>query len=216
MRLEPIVLEGRHVRLEPYAPDLREAVRAALDCDPDAWSLFSYSGLGEHFDGWWTDALAEMAVGTRLPFAVRRLSDGAVVGTTSYLNIRKEHLGCEIGATFYRPDARGGPVNPECKRLLLANAFGAGAIRVELVTDGRNLRSQAAIAKLGAVREGVFRKHKITWTGFERDSVVFSILADEWPAVRDGFGSAVGFFSSPRSGGGGPRVAWWRGRASDR
>jgi RimJ/RimL family protein N-acetyltransferase len=186
LKLKPQVLRGRFVRLEPYEPALREAVRDALDCDPESWSVFAASGQGEHFDGWWSRALEEMAQGTRVAFAVRRLSDGAIVGTTSYLNIRDEHRGVEIGSTFYAPDARGGPVNPECKLLLLGHAFEAGAIRAELITDARNLRSQAAIAKLGAVREGVLRKHKITWTGHERDTVVFSVIADEWPQARAG------------------------------
>ena len=111
--------------------------------------------------------------------------DGRIVGTTSYLNIRREHRGCEIGSTFYEPQARGGPVNPECKRLMLANAFDQGALRVDIVTDARNLRSQAAIAKLGAVREAVLRRHKITWTGHIRDTVVFAVTDLDWPQVRD-------------------------------
>ena len=186
LQLKPQVLEGRFVRLEPYAPALKEAVRAALDCDPESWKVFAASGQGEHFEGWWDSALAELAAGTRVPFAVRWLHDGSVVGTTSYLSIRPKHRAVEIGSTFYRPHLRGGPANPECKLLLLTHAFDSGAMRVELVTDGRNLRSQAAIAKLGAVREGTLRRHKITWTGHQRDTVVFSITEAEWPAVRRG------------------------------
>jgi RimJ/RimL family protein N-acetyltransferase len=179
------VLEGRFVRLEPLAPDLREPLRQALDCDPAAWAIMSSSAHGEHFDGWWRTAEAEMAAGARIFFAVRRLSDGAVVGTTSFMTFRPSNRGVEIGGTFYRPEARGGPVNPECKRLLLAHAFAAGAIRVELITDARNLRSQAAIAKLGAVREGILRRHKVTWTGHIRDTVMFAVTDLDWPAVRE-------------------------------
>jgi RimJ/RimL family protein N-acetyltransferase len=186
LHFEPQALQGRFVRLEPYEPALRDEVRAALDCDPESWAVFAASGSGDQFDGWWSRAMQEMAAGTRVAFAVRRLSDGEIVGTTSFLNIRAEHRGVEIGSTFYVPDARGGPVNPECKLLLIGSAFEAGAIRVELVTDARNLRSQAAIAKLGAMREGTLRKHKITWTGHQRDTVVFSILAEDWPQARAG------------------------------
>jgi RimJ/RimL family protein N-acetyltransferase len=181
MKLEPVTLEGRFVRLEPYAPWLKDDVRAALDCDVEAWSLFgSGSGQGEHFDGWWERATLGQAEGTQMPYAVRRLADGKVVGTTSYLHLRAEHGGVEIGSTFYSPEARSGPVNPECKLLLIGHAFAAGAVRVELRTDGRNIRSQAAIAKLGATMEGVLRKERVTWTGYLRDTVVFSITRDEW------------------------------------
>jgi RimJ/RimL family protein N-acetyltransferase len=186
MQLEPKMLEGRVVRLEPYAPDHREDLRRALDCDPESWNLFSSSGQGAHFDAWWDSALNSQAKGEQVAHAVRRLSDGEIVGTTSFLNIRREHRGVEIGATFYRPDARASAVNPACKRLLLGRAFDDGALRVDIVTDARNLRSQAAIAKLGAVHEGTLRRHKVTWTGHIRDTVVFAVTDLDWPAVRDG------------------------------
>lgn len=109
-----------------------------------------------------------------------------MVGRSCFLHIRPADRGVEIGATFLHPDVRGGAVNPEAKLLMLAHAFASGAMRVELITDARNLRSQAAIAKLGAVREGVLRAHKITWTGHRRDTVVFSIIEEEWPTVRAG------------------------------
>lgn len=184
MRLEPRPLEGRFVRLEPYAPALREPVRAALDCDPEAWDLFATSGRGERFDNWWAGALDQTAEGTRIAYAVIDPGSGVVIGTTSFLDIRAHHRGVEIGATFLRPEARSGRANPDSKLQLLAHAFAAGALRVELLTDLRNLRSQAAIAKLGAVREGVLRNERITWTGHVRDTVLYSITEGEWPAVR--------------------------------
>lgn len=184
MQLDPKPLEGRFVRLEPYAPELREPLRLALDCDAESWNLFTVSGQGEHFESWWDGALDEQARGGRVAFAVRRLSDGKVVGTTSYLNIRREHRGVEIGATFYHPEARGSAINPECKRLMLANAFDEGALRVDIITDARNQRSQAAIARLGAVREATLRRHKVTWTGHIRDTVVFAVTDLDWPDVR--------------------------------
>jgi len=186
MDLRPEVLQGRFVRLEPYAPGLKEELRVALDCDADGWSLVSSSGQGEHFEGWWGKAGDNIAKGEWISFAIRRLADGRVVGCSSYLNIRREHGGLEIGATFLHPDARSSQVNPEAKRLMLAHAFAGGALRVEVLTDLRNRRSQAAIAKLGAVREGVLRRHKITWTGHVRDTVVFAITDLDWPAVREG------------------------------
>ena len=184
--LPPGVLEGFGLRLEPYSAANRDEVGAALDCDPEAWRLFSVNGRGEAFAAWWTGALAEASLGERLAYAIRDLSSGQVVGTTSFLAIRRAHRGVEIGATFLHPEARGGRVNPAAKLLMLEHAFGSGAVRVELLTDLRNLRSQAAIAKLGALREGVLRRHKITWTGYVRDTVVFSIIADDWPNAKAG------------------------------
>jgi len=97
---------------------------------------------------------------------------------------KPEHRRCEIGSTFYRPEARGGVVNPASKRLLLDHAFSSGAVRVEIITDALNAASQAAIRKLGATYEGLLRKHKRTWTGRMRDTVQFAILDDDWPEVR--------------------------------
>ena len=128
--------------------------------------------------------MAAMGNGSRIPFAVRDKAGGRVVGTSSLYEIRPEHRRCEIGSTFYRPEARGGPVNPACKRLLLGHAFEAGAVRVEIITDAINPGSQAAIRKLGARDEGVLRNHKITWTGRIRDTAQFAILDEDWPAVR--------------------------------
>ncbi|MEN5144778.1 GNAT family N-acetyltransferase [Brevundimonas diminuta] len=186
MNLPPVVLEDAFVRLEPFNAALRDEARAALDCDPEAWNGMVGAACGPHFDGWWDGAIKAMAAGSRIAFAVRRRSDGAVVGTTSLYEIKPEHRRCEVGSTFYRPEARGGPINPACKRLLLDHAFSNGAIRVEIITDALNAPSQAAIRKLGATFEGVLRRHKITWTGRERDTAQFSILDDEWPQVRRG------------------------------
>jgi RimJ/RimL family protein N-acetyltransferase len=110
-----------------------------------------------------------------------------VLGSTRYMEIRAAHLGLEIGYTWYRRDAWGTAANPEAKLLLLAHAFEAsGAERVEFKTDHRNERSQGAIARLGAVREGVFRHHRRRPDGSWRDSVCLSILREEWPGVRSG------------------------------
>ncbi len=92
--------------------------------------------------------------------------------------------GVEIGTSFLHPDVRSGPANPEAKLLMLEHAFHCGAVRVQFRVDTRNRRSQAAVAKLGAVREGVLRRDRLTWTGYIRDTVVFSILDGEWPRVK--------------------------------
>jgi RimJ/RimL family protein N-acetyltransferase len=184
MRLDAVPLENRFVRLEPLAPTLEDEVRAALDCDPASWDIMVAAAYGPYFDAWWQAALRAMAQGTRIAWAVRRLDDGAVVGTTSLYEIRPDYRRCEVGSTFYRPEARGGPVNPSCKRLLLGQAFDGGAVRVEILTDAINPGSQAAIRKLGARDEGVLRKHKITFKGRIRDTAQFAILDDDWPGVR--------------------------------
>jgi len=120
----------------------------------------------------------------RLPYVIRRLSDGQVVGVSTYFTAKAEHGGVEIGATFLRSDVRASFVNPKAKKLMLRHAFNAGAVRVQFTVDVRNERSQGAVAKLGAVREGVLRRDTRTWTGHMRDTVVFSILDSEWPTVK--------------------------------
>ena len=184
MRIEPLVLKNRWVRLEPFAPGLKAAVRDALNVDEAAWSIMVSTAHGEHFDGWWDGFVERAAAGRDTPYAVRRLEDGHIVGTSSLHDLFPQHRRVELGSTFFRPDARGGVVNPASKRLLLQHAFDSGVVRVEIITDGVNARSQAAIAKLGAVREGVLRRHKITHTGRVRDTVMFSITDEDWPAVR--------------------------------
>lgn len=183
MKLEAGVLENAFVRLEPFSDANREGVRAALDADPAIWDLMPVNGGGEGFGAWWDKALADEK---RIGHAVVRLSDGEVVGTSSYLNIHQDFGVVEIGWTFYRADVRGGLVNPACKRLMIGNAFEAGARRVGFMVDTRNQHSQSAVLKLGAVREGVIRDHMVTWTGHVRSTAVFSILKGEWPAVREG------------------------------
>lgn len=180
MRLVHAPLVGRFVRLEPLAADHRDGMRQALDGDEAAWSIMVSVGFGDHFDAWWTQAMS----GPGQVYAVIRQTDGQVVGASGYFEISPPHGRVEIGGTFYRPDARGGAVNPEAKRLLMDHAFDCGAGRVEFVTDAINARSRAALVKLGATEEGVLRHHKTTWTGRVRDTVMFSVLADEWPSVR--------------------------------
>src|ERR1700733_672149 len=177
------MLKGRFVRMEPLMPEHKEEIRAAIDCDPASWSIMLVNPVGAGFEEYWSVSLAAPLT-ERLPYAIRRLSDDLVVGMSSYFMASAKHGGVEIGATFLHPDVRAGPVNPESKILMLGHAFDSGAVRVQFKVDIRNERSQAAVAKLGAVKEGVLRRDTRTWTGHIRDTVVFSILDSEWPAVR--------------------------------
>lgn len=183
MELEFCGLQGRFVCLEPFAPQLKEEVRAAIDCDPAAWGLFAINPTGAGFDSYWSVACGA-PTDERMTYAIRRIADRRVVGMSSYYMALATQGGVEIGATFLHPDARGGVLNSESKLLMLDHAFTSGAVRVQFRVDKRNLRSQAAVTKLGAVREGVLRRDRLTWTGYIRDTVYFSILDHEWPAVR--------------------------------
>lgn len=129
-------------------------------------------------------ALREAAQGTRLPFAIIDLADGRAVGGTSYLDITPAHRRIEIGWTWLGARARRTAINTECKYLLLKHAFETlGCSRVQLKTDARNLRSQVAIERLGAAKEGVLRRHMVLPDGHVRDTVMYSIVSEEWPMV---------------------------------
>jgi N-acetyltransferase len=185
------ILTGRWVQLEPLAATHREGLRAAAD-DERIWQHTIVVARGPGFDAWFDRALAERDAGRQIPLAVRRRTDGALVGSTSYLEPNTGHKRVEIGSTWYHPDVWGTAVNPESKLLLLSHAFEVlGVNRVAFVTDVRNERSQAAIAKLGAIREGVCRSHMVTQGGRVRDSVLFSIIAAEWPQVRERLATRV-------------------------
>lgn len=184
MKLEPAILENAFVRLEPMSEAHREGLRAACNADQRIWTeLYPFSWAGEHFDPTWAKLLADQAAGTTQPYAV--VAGGEVVGITTFYAIEQANSAVAIGGTYYRPQARGGAVNPAAKRLMMGHAFGRGARRVVYHVDALNARSRAAVLKLGAVQEGVLRQDRLTWTGRIRDTVVFSILADEWPVVRD-------------------------------
>jgi RimJ/RimL family protein N-acetyltransferase len=176
-------IEGHFVRMEPLVPQHKEEIRAAIDCDPASWSIMLVNPVGAGFEEYWS-ASCGAPLAERMPYAIRRLSDGRVVGTSTYFMVSAKHGGVEIGATFLRPDVRASAVNPEAKILMLSHAFDSGAVRVQFKIDMRNERSQAAVAKLGAVKEGILRREARTWTGHIRDTVVFSILDSEWPAVK--------------------------------
>ncbi len=185
MQLLSAPLDGRYVRLEPVTPAMQEEMRYALDCDPDSWALQFMNGRGPGFADYWAAMVTPSPPGSRIAFGVRLRSDGRLVGTTSFHHISPANRTVEIGSTFYRPEGRGTALNPETKLLMLGHAFDQGALRVQLTVDSRNERSQAAVAKLGATREGILRRHLVTWTGHLRDTVVFSIINTEWPGIRE-------------------------------
>ena len=183
--LGPVVLEGASVRLEPLRARHRDGLRA-IASGPGLWDWMpadlSLPGAVEAFIG---EALAAEDRGAEYAFAVVDQASGAVLGSTRYLDVAAAHRGAEIGWTWYAPAVWGTAVNPEAKLLLLTHAFEAwGAIRICLKTDHRNLHSQAAIRKLGAQHEGTLRSHRIRRDGTFRDTVMFSIVDREWPAVR--------------------------------
>ncbi|RDU36488.1 GNAT family N-acetyltransferase [Neobacillus piezotolerans] len=132
-------------------------------------------------------ALAEKKKGTQFPFIIRRKTDGKIIGSTRYLDISPQNRSLEIGWTWLNPSAWRTSVNTECKYLLLKTAFEElGFNRVQLKTDGRNLVSQKAIERIGATKEGVLRQERKLQDGYLRDTVVYSILASEWPLVKAG------------------------------
>lgn len=178
------------VVLEPIEDRHREPLRAATNADAEVWPLYPYSMADPHFDDFWTGLRARQASGAAMPFAV--CLNGECVGISCYLNIDPAQDSLEIGGTYYRPDARGGVVNPSAKLLLLGHAFASGARRVSFKVDAINARSRAAVLKLGAVQEGILRQDRIVWTGRVRDTVVFSVLRDEWPAVEAGLLTRLG------------------------
>jgi N-acetyltransferase len=193
-------LTGRFVRLEPLAEEHRDGLRAAGD-DDRVWEHMTVFGRGAEFDRVFDDALAQRDAGKRVPLAVRLLATGELVGATGYIDPVPAHKRVEIGWTWYRPDQWATAVNPECKLLLLSHAFDVlGFNRVQLVTDLRNTRSQAAIAKLGAVREGVMRSHMVTRGGRIRDSVLFAIVAADWPQVKERLSARVAAFGEKKNG----------------
>lgn len=184
LQIEPVILEGRFVRLEPATLDHALAMSQVATME-----TFQYFVTGAPTsvdeDGMRAYISAKLPDPNTLLFAVYSKELGKYVGMTSYMDIRREHRGLEIGMTWYTEGVRGTNVNPECKLLLLEHAIEVlGCERVQLKTDGRNLHSQRAIAKLGAQYEGTLRKHMIFPNGYVRDTVMFSILPTDWPEVK--------------------------------
>lgn len=195
--VSPVTLQGTHVRLEPlnesHIPGLTEIGKGQ-----DFWDFMLYGRMETEDDmrNWVLDIMSRAAKGTDAPFAVIHLESGRVAGATRYLNIIPHDRGLEVGGTWYGLDFQRTIVNTECKYLLLKQAFEVlKCIRVQIKTDLRNVRSQKAIERIGAKKEGVLRNHMILPDGRYRDSVFYSILDWEWPQVKRDLEAMLGIKS---------------------
>jgi len=183
--VDPVTLEGRHARLEPLAREHADEVTAAA-ADGRLWELWYTSVPAPDKTAAWIETALDMRARLgAMPFVVRETATGAVVGSTRYFNIEAAHRRLEIGHTWYAKRVQRTAVNTECKLLLLTHAFEKlDCIAVEFRTSFFNFQSREAIARLGAKQDGILRNHQIYPDGMRRDTVVFSIISDEWPAVK--------------------------------
>ena len=183
----PRALDGDIVRMEPLGPEHRDGLRKAA-ADPQIWHWMDRRIPVEDdaFDRWFEPRMEAAAQATEYPFATISATDATPIGSSSYLTVRREHSGLEIGWTWLDPEHWRTGANREAKLLMLAFAFDdLGCIRVEFKTDARNERSRAALLALGATFEGIFRKHMQVHTEGTRDSAYYSITDDDWPQVRE-------------------------------
>ena len=169
-------MKGDGCRAERFSEDHLETLKAACAEDDQIWQVYSTSFDPEHFD-------ESIAGYTSLPrtFTFVLFEGDELAGMSTFFSVDEGRQCLEIGGTYYRPKFRGTGFNRRVKEMMLDRAFSCGIRRVEFRVDSRNPRSQAAMKKLGAVREGVLRADRITWTGYVRDTVLFAILTDEWP-----------------------------------
>jgi RimJ/RimL family protein N-acetyltransferase len=182
--LQPVVLEGRHARLEPLAPAHHDGLVAAVQ-DGELWNLwYTFIPAPEKMAAEIERRLGLQKAGAMLPFTVRQ-SDGTIAGMTTYMNVDAANRRVEIGSTWYRGAAQRTPLNTQCKLLLLRHAFETlDCIAVEFRTHFFNHASRRGIERLGAKLDGVLRSHQIAPNGTLRDTVVYSITAAEWPTVK--------------------------------
>ena len=186
MEVKPVVLQGKHARLEPLNESHISGL-TAVGAGQDFWDFMLYGRINTEDDmcNWVRDMLSRAEKGTDLPFAVIHLVSGRVAGATRYLNIMPKDRGLEVGGTWYGTEFQRTAVNTECKYLLLTHAFETlKCIRVQIKTDLRNVRSQKAIERIGAKKEGILRNHMILPDGRYRDSVFYSIIDTEWDEVK--------------------------------
>ncbi len=201
LHLDPVTLTGQIVRLEPlqvrHAADLY-----AVGQDPAIWRYLPAdpSGSIEEIAEWIRATSQTQATGQTLTFAIINLATGHAVGSTRYHEVQAEHRGLEIGWTWLSPGVQRTGVNSECKYLLLQYAFETlHAIRVQLKTDSRNIQSQRALERLGAIKEGILRNHMIMPDGYYRHTAYYSILDTEWPQVKAGLETKMsGYAESER------------------
>lgn len=185
MFIEPITLVGKYARLEPLSEDHLTDLQTA-SADGELWTLW-YTGVPQPVDmaANIEFRLAQREKGAMMPFVVRRLADNKIVGCTTFANINPEHRRVEIGYTWYAKSAQRTPINTEIKLMMLAYAFEEKkCIAVEFYTHWFNHQSRAAIERLGAKLDGVLRNHRIGADGEFRDTCAYSIISNEWPAVK--------------------------------
>jgi RimJ/RimL family protein N-acetyltransferase len=187
MEIEPVTLEGAHVRLEPLAESHFQGL-SEVALDPDLWLLIPITiRTPEELKASIDAMLAAQAAGTTLPFVTIERSSQRVIGATRFMNIDFANRRLEIGGTWIAKPWQRTAINTEAKYLMLRHAFETlGCVRVELKTDALNEKSRNAILRIGAKEEGTLRRHTLTWTGRMRDTVYFSILDSEWPKVKAG------------------------------
>lgn len=192
--MAPVTLTGRFVRLEPLSFEHLDDL-CAVGLDPELWRWIpNQVGTREQMHGYIETALHEQDAGVSLPFAVIHLESGRAIGSTRYGAINLPNRRVEIGWTWYASAFQRTPVNTECKLLLLTHAFERlGMIRVEFKTDALNEKSRNALARIGGVQEGIFRKHLICDSGRIRDTVYFSVLDVEWPEKKRALEAKITF-----------------------
>lgn len=201
MKVKPVVLTGKYVRLEPLT-EAHILGLAEIGVGQNFWHFMLYGDMNTETDmqNWVLDMMSRGQKGTDLPFAVIDLRSDRVAGATRYLNIVLKDRGLEIGGTWYGVDFQRTAVNTECKYLLMTHAFEKlHAIRVQLKTDLRNERSQRAIERIGAKKEGVLRNHMILPDGNIRDSVFYSVLDSEWSEVKKNLEEMMNRYQSSSS-----------------
>jgi RimJ/RimL family protein N-acetyltransferase len=183
--IEPVVLSGNVIRLEPLRLDHVEQL-LFVGLDPELWRWTTTQiATRADLERYVQDALAEQAAGSALPFATIEAASGRAIGSTRFGNIVAQFKRCEIGWTWVTPELQRTAVNTEAKLLMLSHAFETwGFRRVEFKTSTRNEKSRNALLRLGAIQEGIFRQHMTHADGSLRDTVYFSIVREEWPAIR--------------------------------
>jgi RimJ/RimL family protein N-acetyltransferase len=200
-RLGPVTLTGAHIRLEPLRPRHFTGILAAGQDETIFTHMWMTINSPEAADRFIMSALIAEGAGEEYAYAVVRQSDGQVLGSTRFMDVSDSELNVEIGWTWYAREVWGSAVNPEAKYLLLCHAFDVwGAKRVFWKTDERNERSQAAIKKLGAQYEGTFRNHRRRQDGSWRNTVYFSVIDAEWPAIKAGLEARLGALGLPGYG----------------
>jgi RimJ/RimL family protein N-acetyltransferase len=193
--IEPVVLIGNTVKLVPIQV---EHAAALYDSTREIeWKMLPTNFTSSaQMESWVRSKVSERINKTSMHFTVMLAKNEKIVGSTGFMDILPEHRILEIGSTWYIPDLWGTDVNPECKFLMLRYAFETlGAIRVQIKTDSINKHSQGAIKKLGAVYEGKLRNHRIRWDGTIRDTMMYSIIDKEWPAVKADLQKRIDNFS---------------------